>query len=215
MAYIYQIVNDINNKVYVGKTQHSLEKRFLQHCKDAYKERTEKRPLYNAIQKYGIEHFRIELLEETNEPEERETFWIKEKDSYKNGYNATLGGDGKRYYDYKELSLSYQELETIQAVAEKYDCCCGTVKKALIENGIKPLSCQEQNKIKSSIAIKQYSLDHEYIQTFSSSMDAAHYVRPNASRENKNLTGVASHIMDVCKGKRKTAYGYIWKFYEE
>ena len=46
-------------------------------------------------------------------------------------------------------------------------------------------------------------------------MDAARYVRPNASREKKNLTGVASHIMDVCKGKRKTAYGYVWKFYEE
>ena len=28
MAYIYQIVNDINGKIYVGKTEFSIEKRF-------------------------------------------------------------------------------------------------------------------------------------------------------------------------------------------
>lgn len=24
--------------------------------------------------------------------------------------------------------------------------------------------------------------------------------------------GIGVHISDVCKGKRKTAYGYIWKY---
>ena len=24
--------------------------------------------------------------------------------------------------------------------------------------------------------------------------------------------GATSHISDVCRGKRKTAYGYIWRF---
>ena len=100
MAYIYQITNDVNGKIYIGKTEFSIEKRFKEHCKDAFRPRNEKRPLYTAMRKYGINHFHIELLEETENPEEREKFWIEEKRSFKNGYNATLGGDGKKYIDY-------------------------------------------------------------------------------------------------------------------
>ena len=74
MAYIYQIINDINKKIYVGKTEFSIEKRFKEHCKDAFSERNEKRPLYLAMQKYGVEHFHIELIEETDILEEREIY---------------------------------------------------------------------------------------------------------------------------------------------
>ena len=52
------------------------------------------------MNKYGIEHFHIELIEETDNPEEREIYWIEKLGSFKNGYNATLGGDGKKYLDY-------------------------------------------------------------------------------------------------------------------
>ena len=48
------------------------------------------------MRKYGIEHFTIEAIEECpiNILSEREKYWISEFDSYHNGYNATLGGDG-------------------------------------------------------------------------------------------------------------------------
>ena len=62
MSYIYKIINDINDKIYVGKTDFSIEKRFKEHCADAFRERNEKRPLYAAMRKYGIEHFHIELI---------------------------------------------------------------------------------------------------------------------------------------------------------
>lgn len=52
------------------------------------------------MRKYGIENFHIELIEETTNPEEREKYWIEYLGTYKNGYNATLGGDGKHYLDY-------------------------------------------------------------------------------------------------------------------
>ena len=54
MSYIYKIINDINDKVYIGKTNFSLEKRFREHCQDAFRDRNEKRPLYAAMRKYGI-----------------------------------------------------------------------------------------------------------------------------------------------------------------
>jgi hypothetical protein len=50
----------------------------------------------------------------------------------------------------------------------------------------------------------------EYIKTFNSAYDAAKYVLPNV--EYKNLHGASAHISDVCKGKRKQAYGYCWGF---
>ena len=51
------------------------------------------------MNKYGIEHFHIEIIEEIDNPEEREIYWINVKDTYTYGYNATLGGDGKTFID--------------------------------------------------------------------------------------------------------------------
>ena len=63
MGYIYCITNLINNKRYIGKTTNSIEERFKEHCSDFQKERCSKRPLYDAMNKYGIENFKIEEIE--------------------------------------------------------------------------------------------------------------------------------------------------------
>lgn len=63
MSYIYVITNDVNGKQYVGKTNKSISKRFKEHISDSKKERCEKRPLYSAMNKYGVEHFHAEQLE--------------------------------------------------------------------------------------------------------------------------------------------------------
>ena len=96
MSFIYKIINDINDKVYIGKTDFSLEKRFKEHCKDAFRKNSSSRPLYSAMQKYGIHHFFIQQIEEieSEKASEREKYWIEYYNSYKQGYNATLGGDG-------------------------------------------------------------------------------------------------------------------------
>ena len=110
MAFIYVITNDTNGKQYVGKTNNSIEERFREHVSDSKKRRCEKRPLYAAMNKYGVEHFSIEVLEECNaeNSSEREMFWIQALNTYGHtGYNATLGGDSKHYYDYNELSQAY------------------------------------------------------------------------------------------------------------
>jgi len=78
MAFIYVITNDINNKQYVGKTNGNIQKRFHEHVLDSRKRRCEKRPLYNAMRKYGVEHFYIEILEEclAEEAANKEIYWI-------------------------------------------------------------------------------------------------------------------------------------------
>ena len=109
MAYIYKIFNDVNDKIYIGKTEYSLKNRFSAHCYDALKrsDKTEKRPLYRAMRKYGVDKFHIELIEETDNPAEREIYWINRLQTYKYGYNATLGGEGKKYIDYDLVIEKY------------------------------------------------------------------------------------------------------------
>lgn len=48
MAFIYKITNDVNGKVYIGKTLFSVEKRWKEHFKDSKKERCKNRPLYRV-----------------------------------------------------------------------------------------------------------------------------------------------------------------------
>ena len=207
MAYIYQIVNNINQKIYVGKTEFSLEKRFQEHCRDAFKRKNEMRPLYAAMRKYGIENFHIELIEETDNPEEREVYWIEQKRSFKNGYNATIGGDGKKYIDYDLVIATYQELQNQKAVAKVMNIHEDSVHNILTNAGIKTLSGQEVVQQQYGKIVNQYSLKNEYIQSFPSPTAAAKFLKGQDCSH-----GVVSHISDVCKGKRKTAYGYIWKY---
>lgn len=211
MAYIYQIINDINNKIYIGKTEFSIDKRFKEHCSDAFKERNEKRPLYSAMRKYGIEHFHIELIEETDNPEEREKYWIEQKQSFKNGYNATLGGDGKKYLDYDLIIASYKEIKSIKDTAISLGISSDSVSNVLRANNISIIASSEVIQKKYGKVVNMYDLQNTFLKTFPSVNAAAKYMVEN------NLTGckmttIKQHITEVCIGKRKTAAKFKWKY---
>lgn len=135
MGYIYCITNLINGKQYVGKTTSTIEERFKEHCRDSRKERCNKRPLYDAMNKYGVENFKIEELEQIDDPtllSDREKYWIKELNTWGHtGYNASKGGDGTVLYDYKEIIELYNMGYSQKQVAKKVGCCDDTVSKVL------------------------------------------------------------------------------------
>lgn len=212
MAYIYKITNDINNKIYIGKTYlPSIEKRFKQHCQDAFRERNEKRPLYVAMRKYGTEHFSIDLIEETNDPEEREVYWIEFYGSFKNGYNATIGGDGKPYIDYDLVVKTYLECKSVKKTAEILNIDKGHTSKILKIKQVSVKSSDEVLKEQTQKAVGLFD-NNEMLISFSSLTDAAKYLIENNKTSSSNIRGVISHISQVCNNKRKTAYGYVWKF---
>lgn len=211
MAYIYQIINDLNQKVYIGKTEFSIEKRFKEHCQDAIKTQTKNRPLYAAMRKYGIEHFHIELIEETDNPEEREKFWIEQKRSFKNGYNATLGGDGKRYIDYDLVITTYKELGVIKDTALKLNISFDSVSAILHSNNIHINSTKDIQTIRNGKITNMYSLDGEFLQSFPSTNEAARYMIENQLTGCKHTT-IKQHITEVCTGRRKTAAKFKWKY---
>lgn len=207
MAYIYQIKNDINDKVYVGKTESSLEKRFRQHCYASERGSEENRPLYSAMRKYGIQHFYIELIEETSNPNEREIYWIKEKNSYTNGYNATLGGEGKKKVDDNEIVKLYQFFGTQKEVYELLGLDPDTIRRALRNSGIEinPWPKHEGNRV------YVYSMDGGYITEFKSQSDAARWVISNGLTKSESVEKVSYGISRaVDQKKRKTAFGYLW-----
>ena len=208
MAYIYQITNDVNGKIYIGKTERTIQERWGEHCRDYLKHDCEKRPLYSAMKKYGLEHFHIELVEETSQPEERECFWIEQKGSFKNGYNATLGGDGKHYLDYDLVIATYQEVQNVSETARRVGIDVSTVSKILNNYHISIIPSSEVNQRVTGNVVNQYDLQGKFIQSFPSAKAAA----ISLGKITSTSRGASSHISDVCRGKRKTAYGYIWRF---
>ena len=116
----------------MGKTTSTIEERFKEHCRDSRKTRCNKRPLYNAMNKYGIENFKIEEIEYIEDDKllaEREIYWINELNTY--GYNASKGGDEKILYDYNEIIDLYNMGYSQKQVAEKIGCCDDTISKIL------------------------------------------------------------------------------------
>lgn len=94
-AGIYKIENKINHKIYIGCSQ-DIEKRWYNHKYDAFNDNQNHFAIHQAFRKYGINNFSfsiIEIVEDKEKRFEREKFWIKYYDSYKKGYNETLGGD--------------------------------------------------------------------------------------------------------------------------
>lgn len=211
MGYIYCITNLINQKKYVGKTTYSVTKRFQEHCRDSRKERCEKRPLYDAMNKYGIENFVVkELIECPNEElSSYEIMYIDKLGTYHNGYNATKGGDGSILFDYDKIIETYKLGGTITNCAAKIHCSVNTVKKVLTINNI-PIRhvrcgcCSEPKKV------KQYSLDGTFIKEWDSITQAAHWLADNKYAKTYN-SGVNSKIGLCMRGKQKTAYKFIWK----
>lgn len=92
---IYKIINKINNKIYIGKTN-DIEKRIKRHLRSV--KNKVNRYLYDAINHYGWENFDVEIIEECTDSEanEKEKFYIRKNQSnlHEFGYNMTSGGDG-------------------------------------------------------------------------------------------------------------------------
>ena len=214
MAYIYKITNIINNKCYIGKTLNTVQERWREHCSDYKKRDEEKRPLYSAMKKYGIENFKVEEVEQCSENmvNEREKYWIEYYGSFHNGYNATLGGDSKAYLDRQLLIKTYNEIQNIKETAKILNIDAGHLSKILKENNIEVKTSQQVINEKYGRALLMLDKNSEKgIQSFISLADAARFIK-NQTNSLADIRGMTVHIRQAAQGKRKTAYGYKWKF---
>lgn len=230
MGIIYQVENLITNKKYVGQTTYTLNKRWLQHireAKDALDGKIASFSLFHRmIIKYGAENFKPSILEECKDEEldEKEKFWISKMNTFNNGYNSTIGGQGtnKNQKSYQKVSCFSKEKKYIKTfdtvyLASKEYCVDGSNirlncngKTSYCANLLwqwgdsKQFTREEciphKGKGKSK-QILQLNLNGELVNTYKTIVEAS------------NKTGIPrSGISKTCNGKQKTCRNYIWKF---
>jgi group I intron endonuclease len=86
---IYRITNIKNGKNYVGSAI-DIKKRWNAHLNALKNNKHHSKKLQNSTNKYGIENFLFEVIEECPKEVlvEREQYWIDSLNSHQNGYNS-------------------------------------------------------------------------------------------------------------------------------
>ena len=137
MVGIYKITNTINNKIYIGQSI-NIQERIAEHKRLALNKEFLNKfqyPLYLALNKYGIDNFKFEIIMECSEEQLNywEQYWIEKLNTYINnpnsqGYNLTRGGDGHRLISNDQINkiqqlwdsgLSTGEISTIMEIEKQ------------------------------------------------------------------------------------------------
>jgi group I intron endonuclease len=191
---VYCIKCILNNKVYIGITTGSLRGRWNKHvydakCRSPY-------VFHRAIRKYGLENFSISEIEKCSsavELIEKERFYIATFNSHVSlgGYNMSFGGGApmlnRRHSERTKKLLSRRLRGRISP--NKGNRYTEEVRKKLSDN---------HNK-----AVVQLDLEGNIIAVHKSIITAA-----------LAIDGAGTNISKVCRGKKKTAGGFIWKYME-
>lgn len=218
MTGIYGIYNKVTGKWYVGQSvdierRNSRERYNL--GRGFFHWGTGDNPhLVAAWQKYGPAAFEWVVLEECPVEclDDREVYWIAQKDSYKNGYNRTLGGGGVRGYQ--------ATAETRRKLSENHADMRGPNNPMYGKKGLsgpasphwgKSPSDATRQKMRDNHAdihggnnprarpVAQYDATGQLVRVWDCVTDAARALGIN----HRNISA-------VCLGHRKTAGGYAW-----
>lgn len=100
---IYMCTCNVNGKSYIGQSQ-DVKLRKCQHLSELRGGRHHNQHLQRAYNKYKEYNFSWVVLEYCSEDEldDREMYWIAYYDTYKNGFNANEGGKANRNFDRTE-----------------------------------------------------------------------------------------------------------------
>ena len=133
MMGIYKITNQVNGKIYVGQSV-DISSRWSSH-KSEFKRQKYDTKLYRAMNKYGLKNFILEIIEECPQDklDEREVYWINYYNSYQDGYNETLGGQGLGYYTYntQEIRQMWDDGLSVGDIMTLLQCDKATVRSRL------------------------------------------------------------------------------------
>lgn len=197
-----------SGKVYIGQTTNELFRRRMWFGKGRYTGGKSK--IDRARRKYGPENFKYEVILKneyssvetaTTDLNRWEIYYIGIYDSYRKGYNSTLGGEGNRGY-----SLSEETRNLISKLSKGKKKYPGFGAK--VSAGLKGIPKSDSHRLKLSKAktnsgkkIMQFSKEGKLLKIWDNIDQVAKALR--VSRES---------IAGCCRGKAKTAHKYIWKY---
>ena len=207
-----------NNKKYCGYTSQKVEHRWDNG--NGYI----KCPLvYRAILKYGWDNVKKEVIFTTTNQEEA---YQKEKEIIKNlqlqnpnfGYNLDEGGcphGGSSYLTEegrKKISETHKRLWATQEYREKmlekiHSHPCNLTEEARLQGVKKSAEVRKGKPAHNAKLVLQLDKNSlEVIKEYPSATAASIALGHGADG--------CSNILNVCKGRRQTAYGYKWRFKE-
>ena len=230
-GWIYLIKNKINGKLYVGRTN-NYQRRYNEH----FRKIDTCTILRKAFEKYGKENFEMYPVlsftaYDTNELDEvlnlLEKYYIKKYDTYRKGYNATLGGDGncgwipseetriRRSKSLQGRKLSEKDKERLRSYVLNRVWTKEQREKQRqnMLNRNPEIQKKVANKLRgkkrdAEVVLKtaakrmkpiiQYSLDGKYLKEYAGAVAVQKYQEAN--------------ITACCRGKLNSAYGYIWRY---
>ena len=141
MGFVYKITNNINNAVYIGITARDYKIRWNEHLNYLGQDYDSQKNslLHRALLKYGKQNFSFEVIEETDNLDEREKFWINyyhsyiKDPNYINGYNMTSGGkDSTNFSPFEnKILFLWNEGKNIQEILSIVSCSNSTVNNIL------------------------------------------------------------------------------------
>jgi group I intron endonuclease len=128
---------------------------------------------------------------------------------YKESVRKVLKNGGikikkKPLYNYKDVAREYEKTLDQHAVMDKFGCSNEVVKQACKKLGVKILSAEEAARNKHQKTVYQFNPETlELIKSY-----------PSLSKAGEALGDKrkATNISAVCRGKQKTAYGFLWSF---
>lgn len=216
-GFVYKYTSP-SGKGYVGQTINTLKERAKTNGK-GYKGCS---LFYKAIQKYGFENFTVEILDEVpiEELDTVEGYWIQFCNTLRpSGYNLMEDTKSpvtkKTIYQYDIATGNFiQEFNSIAEAANSLGlknvarisaCLNGRAKTGNRyiwsfekKDHIDPQKVPVKNEPKE---IHQYSLDGNFIKTYSSIGEAAEAVK-----------GTRNSIKKCARGEYHRAFGYLWSF---
>lgn len=223
MTGIYGIYNTITDKWYVGQAQ-DIKKR--NDRERSYLERGffhwgagDNKHLVNAWKKYGPEAFLWVVLEECEalELDDREIFWIEQKNSYKDGYNQTLGGGGCRGYKASEA--------TRRKISENHADMSGPNNPNYGKTFPKGLAHPNYGRKHTEAEREKMRANHADIRGANNPRARGVYQLdfsgavlafwPCITEAARSLSINHRNISAVCAGKRRSAGGFIWSYTKE
>lgn len=218
MGYIYQITQD-DLPIYVGQTIKPIQDRWYEHLYLSRKGSGFE--IHNRIKNNKNATFSILVLEETEDLDNREKYWIEKLHTYISDGGCNLTKDGqsaadslkKPCYQYDINGKFIAEFESVNTAARSLGKNHCNISKTLdgkfnttygyrwSYNKVEFLPPLQNTYTGASKAVYQYDLSGNFIAKYSSTKEAA-----------RILGKSQGNISSAANGKRKTAYGYKWSY---
>lgn len=204
---IYLIKNEINNKVYIGKSI-NIYKRIVSHISKLNKKDvdSENQHFINSWHKYGKNNFSYIILEECDYDKlaEKELYWINVYESLNRnkGYNfRTDTGLGMVPLDSTRKKYSQAQKKRFSNPIEREKQKISQAKFWENNESARKEMSQKISKIKEKYNFLQYDKNNKFIEKFQSIKEII----------NKYPHFKWQCIYAVCNGGKNTYMGYIWK----